>query len=74
MVKVVQFKFQQCLVPLIMCLVKGSLKQHFLDINLTTFLEVRKFGNTSLMRVIFFLKLVTASQCVNKQSADLAYY
>ena len=33
------------------------LKRHFLDINLTTFLEVRKFGNTSAMRIIFFWKM-----------------
>ena len=34
-----------------------SLKRDFLDIYLTTFFGVRKFKNTSTMRVIFFLKM-----------------
>ena len=33
---------------------KGRLKPDFLDIYLTTFFEVRKFKNTSAMRVITF--------------------
>ena len=57
MAKVVSFRFQQCLVPLSMLLVKGPLKENFLEICLTTFLGVRNFGNTSAMRVIFFLKM-----------------
>ena len=36
---------------------KGPLKQHFLDIYLTTFFGVLKFKHTSAMRVIFFLKM-----------------
>ena len=36
---------------------KGSLKQDFLDFHLTTFFRVRKFKNTSAMRVIFFLNV-----------------
>ena len=37
---------------------KGPLKRDFLDIYLTTFFQVRKFENTSAMRVIFFLKML----------------
>ena len=58
MVKVVSFRFQQCLVHLNMLLVKGPLKEDFLKNFLTTLLGVRNFGNTSAMRIIFFLKNV----------------
>ena len=56
MVKVVSFRFQQCLVPLSMLLVEGPLKLDFLDIYLTTLLGVRNFGNTSAVRMIFFFR------------------
>ena len=56
MVKVVWFRFQQCLVPLIMLLVEGPVKRDSLDIYSTTFFGVLNFGNTSAMRVIFLLK------------------
>ena len=35
----------------------GSLKRDFLDIYITTSFRVRKFKNTSAMRVIFFLEM-----------------
>ena len=57
MVKVVWFRFQQFLVPLTMLLFGGPVKQHFLDIYLTTFSGVFNFGNTSTIRNIFFLKM-----------------
>ena len=38
------------------CLSKGPLKQDFLDIYVTTFFLIRKFGNTSALRVILFRK------------------
>ena len=38
------------------CLWKDPLKRDFSDIYLITFFEVANFGNTSTMRVIFFLK------------------
>ena len=56
MVKMVCFSFDQCLVPLTRCLLKGPLKGYFLDIFLTSLFGVRNMGNTSAMRVIFFLK------------------
>ena len=39
------------------CFSKGPLKKDFLNIYLITFFGVRNFGNTSAMRVIFFLKI-----------------
>ena len=39
-------------------LLSGPLKQDFLDIYLTAFFGVRKFKNTSAMRVIFFPKML----------------
>ena len=36
---------------------KGPFEQDFLDTYLTAFFRVRKFKNTSAMRVIFFLKM-----------------
>ena len=38
-------------------LLKGPLKRDFLDIYLTTYFAVRKFKNTSDVRVILFLKM-----------------
>ena len=37
------------------CLSKGTLKRYFSYIYLTTLLEVRNFGNTLAMIVVFFL-------------------
>ena len=39
MVKVVWFRFQQCLIHVTMLLVEGQLKRNFLDVYLTTFFE-----------------------------------
>ena len=57
MLKMLPFRIEQCLSQLPCCLLKGPLKWDFLGIYLTTFLRVRSFGNTSAMRVIFFLKV-----------------
>ena len=57
MVKVGWFRFQQCLAALTCCFSKGPFKRKFLDSYLTTYFGVRNFGNTSAMRVIFFLKI-----------------
>ena len=57
MVKVLFFRFQQCLVPFTMLLVKGCFKREFVDIFLIMGFGVRNFGNTSAMRVIFVLKM-----------------
>ena len=69
-VKVLSFSFEKCFSPFAMLLVKGSLKRDFLDIYLTTYFCVRKFRNTSGMRVIFFLKIFkiepTFRKCKNK--------
>ena len=53
MLKVLWFSVWACL-PC--CFSKGSQKQDFLDIYLTTIFQVRNFGNISAMRVIFFGK------------------
>ena len=37
---------------------KGTLKQDFLEICLTTFFVVRNFRDTSAMRVVFYLKMI----------------
>ena len=43
MVKVVCYRFPQCLVPLTCCFLKGSLKRNYLEIFLTTFFRLRNF-------------------------------
>ena len=57
MVKVLSCRLQMCLRPFTMFLSKYDLRQEFLDIYLITFWGVRNFGNTSSMRVMFFLKI-----------------
>ena len=57
MVKEVSLKFEQCLGAFTMLLFVGSSEMGLLGIDLTMFLGVRNFGNTSAMRVIFFLKM-----------------
>ena len=70
MVKVLSFRFQQCFGPFTMLLVEGSSERDFLDIYLTTFFGVRKFKNTSAMRVIFLFKMLKiesrSRKCENK--------
>ena len=51
------FSFEMCFSQLWWNFSKCSLKRIFLDIYLTTSLVVRKFKNTSAMRVILFLKM-----------------
>ena len=55
MPKLLSFKFQDSLGPFTILFWKGPLKRNFLDIYLTSLFEVRNVGNTSAMRVIFFL-------------------
>ena len=57
MVKVLSFKFQLIWARLPYCFWKDPLKQEVLDIDVTTFFGVSNIGNTSAMRVIFFLKM-----------------
>ena len=56
MVKMVWFRFQQCLVPLTCCLSKGPINRDFLEIGLIMFFGVRNFGNRKGIRVIFVWK------------------
>ena len=56
MVKVVRFRFQQCLLSLTCCFPKEPMKGDFLEICLTTFFGVCNFDNTTAMRSIFFWK------------------
>ena len=58
MLKLLSFKFQESLGPFTFLFWKGPLKQDFLDIDLTSLFEVRNVGNTSAMRVIFFLRML----------------
>ena len=55
------FRFEHFLGLLTMLLLKGIFQQRFLDIYLTTFFGVCKFGNTFAMSVIFFLKVLKIS-------------
>ena len=57
MIKVVWFRFQQFLVPLLCCLSKVLLKHELLEIYFVTHFGVRNFENTSAMRVTFSLKM-----------------
>ena len=56
MVKVLLFRFQKFLDRLPCYLSKGPPKGNFLEIYVTSFCGVRKFKNTSAMKVILFLK------------------
>ena len=56
MVKVVWFRFQQCLLHLTCHFPKGPRKGDFLEIWLTTYFGVHNLGNASAMRRMFFLK------------------
>ena len=71
MVKVVPFRFQQCLVPLSMLLVEGPLKLDFLDIYLTTLLGVRNFGNTSAVRIIFLFENIQNLIYISKMQEEI---
>ena len=57
MIKVPLCRFQQSLGPFAMFFLKRPLKRHFTDIYLLTFFGDGNLGNTSAMRVIFFLKM-----------------
>ena len=54
--KVLWFRFQQCLGPFSMLLFERSSETEFLHIYLTTVFQARHFGNMSAMRVIFSRK------------------
>ena len=58
MINVPVVMFQQWLDGFPSCLSKGTLKRYFIDIYLTTFLEVRNFEVTSGMTVIFLLNML----------------
>ena len=56
-VKVPSFSFEQCFSQFTMILVEGPLKRDCLDIYRTMSFGLRKFINTSAMKVIHFLKM-----------------
>ena len=57
MLKVLSFRFQQCVIPFSMLLLKVSPKTVlFRDLSKHVF-GVPNFGNTSIMRVIFSLEM-----------------
>ena len=56
LVNVVWFWFSKCFVPLTCRLLKGPMKEDFLEIWLRPFFGVPNFGNTWGMRVILFWK------------------
>ena len=58
MIKVLSFRFQQCVGLFTLLLFEGPLKQDFLDVYLTTFFGVRKRENTSAVTVILFYKIL----------------
>ena len=49
--------FNSVLASLPCCFLKDPLKGELLDIDLTTFLGVRNFANTSAMSIIFVLEM-----------------
>ena len=56
---------------------KGLLKRDFSDISLATFFGIANFGNTSAMRVIFFLKvfkILSTFQNRRKKSEKAFYF
>ena len=56
MIKVPLYRFQMSLGPFAMFFLKSPIKQDFTEIFLITFFGDGNLGNTSAMRVIFFLK------------------
>ena len=70
MIKVLQFRFQQCLVRLH----GASGRVHWngtLEICLTTFFGVCNFGNTSAMRVVFFFENDKNLICISKMQKQI---
>ena len=57
MINVPPFRFEQCLDPFKMLLVQRYSEAVLFEIYLTTILQVRNFGNTLAMSVIFFLNM-----------------
>ena len=58
MVKVPSSRLQQCLCPFTMLFVEDYSEFDFSDIYVILFFGEGNFGNTSAMRVIFFLKML----------------
>ena len=58
MVKVRSSRFQQCFCPFTMLFVEDYSEFDFSDIYVIPFFGEGNFGNTSAMRVIFFLKML----------------
>ena len=57
MVKLLSLRFQQCFGPFTMSFLKGSSEKGLFRLLSNMFFGVRKFKNTSAMRVISFLKM-----------------
>ena len=66
MVNVLPFSCQQCICRFIVLLVKGFSETGLLDIYLTTFFGVCNFKNSSVMRVILFLKIFKIESKIRK--------
>ena len=66
MLKVVQFRFQQCLVPLTMMLVQGSSETGLFRHLFKNVFGVGNFGNRSAMSFIFFFKMFKISSSFQK--------
>ena len=72
MANLLAFRFDQCFGPFTMS--KGYLKREFLDIYQTTSFRVRKFENTSAMRVIYFLKMFKVESKLRKLKKKFRKY
>ena len=57
MVKVLSCSLEQYFAPFAVLLAEGSCETGLLDIYLNTFFGVRKFKNTSTMRIMLSLKM-----------------
>ena len=74
MVRVLSLRFQQCFGLFTMLVLKGFPETDILDIYLTVFFGVRKFKNTSAMRVISFLKMFEIKYKFRKHKKKLKKY
>ena len=71
MVKVVCFRFLQCLMPLTCCLSKGSLKPKFLEIFLSAFFGPRNFGKYISYESHLFFENVENLTIVSKMQKQI---
>ena len=74
MVRVLSLRFQQCFDLFTVLVLKGFPETDILDIYLTAFFGVRKFKNTSTIRVIFFWKMFEIKYKFRKYKKKLKKY